>query len=248
MQVDRKLTIGGSEGYLRGPAPNREELIARRFGRPRTGYEVFVDGEWSQRTSPEQLKARFGIEVSRKDKGQQIGGQKESAGRAAWRYLVKKWNEGNLDVEYLPILLDDQLEQIEQIKRSDRDPTVKQRFIDARVGQGRWRREMLAKWGRRCCVTNTQVTEIVRASHIKSWKESTDAQRLDPSNGLPLVATLDALFDRGLIAFEKDGAVRLSPRLQSIDIKILRLEGLRMTCAPSLRDYLKTPRSADEVT
>lgn len=40
-----------------------------------------------------------------------------------------------------------------------------------------------------------------QASHAKPWRTSSDQERLDPHNGLPLIATLGVLFDRGLIGF-----------------------------------------------
>jgi predicted restriction endonuclease len=39
-------------------------------------------------------------------------------------------------------------------------------------------------------------------------------ERLDPHNGLLLTATLDALFDKGLISFEDDGTIVISAQLR----------------------------------
>jgi putative restriction endonuclease len=36
---------------------------------------------------------------------------------------------------------------------------------------------------------------------------------VDPNNGLLLAATLDALFDRGLVSFEQNGNMIVSPKL-----------------------------------
>lgn len=74
--------------------------------------------------------------------------------------------------------------------------TTKQALIDARVGQGRFRTQVLGLWDRRCAVTGIQTVEAIRASHIRPWRDSTHEQRLDPSNGLPLVASLDACSTR----------------------------------------------------
>ncbi|QGQ27026.1 HNH endonuclease [Gimesia benthica] len=75
--------------------------------------------------------------------------------------------------------------------------TTKEQLILARVGQGQFRKGVLALWNDRCAVTGT--TFAVRASHIKPWRDCSDDERIDPNNGLPLVATLDALFDSYLI-------------------------------------------------
>jgi putative restriction endonuclease len=42
----------------------------------------------------------------------------------------------------------------------------------------------------------------------------TNDERLDPHNGLPLVATIDALFDAGLISFDDDGRLICSDTLE----------------------------------
>lgn len=39
---------------------------------------------------------------------------------------------------------------------------------------------------------------LLRASHAKPWKDSSDAEHLDVYNGLLLAVHLDALFDRGI--------------------------------------------------
>jgi putative restriction endonuclease len=39
---------------------------------------------------------------------------------------------------------------------------------------------------------------MLRASHIKPWSDCSNRERLDPLNGLLLVAHIDALFDNGL--------------------------------------------------
>jgi putative restriction endonuclease len=94
--------------------------------------------------------------------------------------------------------------------------TTVEALVNARVGQGQFRNAVLRLWGGRCCVTGIETTEAIRASHIKPWRDSTDEERLDPQNGLPLAGTLDGLFDAGLITFAADGTLVTSPRL-SVD-------------------------------
>ena len=64
-----------------------------------------------------------------------------------------------------------------------------------------------------CAVTGCTTLEPVRASHVKPWSRSSNAERLDPANGLPLIATLDALFDRGLSTFGPDWNMLVSSRI-----------------------------------
>jgi len=104
-------------------------------------------------------------------------------------------------------------------------PTDRRVLIDARLGQGKFRRQLLAKWDDACAVTGSTVLEALRASHMKPWAGSSDEQRLDPNNGLPLVGTLDALFDRGLISFEGNGSMLISGRVSKKEIRLLGLQG-----------------------
>jgi predicted restriction endonuclease len=73
-------------------------------------------------------------------------------------------------------------------------------------------------------VSGCSVREVLRASHIKPWKPSTDRERLDGHNGLLLTADLDALFDRGLISFDDDGEMLVSARLTEFDRKLFQLQ------------------------
>jgi len=50
-------------------------------------------------------------------------------------------------------------------------------------------------------------------------------QKLDPNNGLLLVATLDALFDRGRISFSENGQMLISEGVRPADRKLLNLRG-----------------------
>ena len=54
-------------------------------------------------------------------------------------------------------------------------------------------------WDSKCAVTGLAIPELLKASHIKPWKDSTDEERLDIFNGLLLAPHLDAAFDRGFI-------------------------------------------------
>lgn len=113
--------------------------------------------------------------------------------------------------------------------------TTKESLINARVGQGAFRAQILSDWDFKCCVTGSITLDAIRASHIKPWRNSTDSERLDPSNGLPLVATLDALFDAGLISFGSEGELLVSDRLDVSEKALLGLAGLRLTRKPNDR-------------
>ena len=111
--------------------------------------------------------------------------------------------------------------------------TTKEAIVDARVGQGMFRAQVLGLWNHRCCVTGSKTLDAIRASHIKPWRNANNNERLDPNNGLPLIATLDALFDSGLITFMQDGKLLVSNRLTSDEKKLLGLNRLRLIKRPN---------------
>lgn len=129
--------------------------------------------------------------------------------------------------------------------RKSNDPTTKAALIQARLGQGRFRADVLAAWTNGCAVTGCQVAELLRASHIVPWADCDDAERLDPENGLPLAAHLDALFDRGLVTFSDTGELIRSSELDGRLPEQLQL-GDRLVKAPSQRmvAYLKRHRDS----
>jgi putative restriction endonuclease len=93
----------------------------------------------------------------------------------------------------------------------------------ARRGQGRFRADLLNYWQGHCALTGVSAPELLRASHIKPWRDSKGAERLDAFNGLLLAVHLDALFDRGLISFQDSGDMLVSKRLSSKDREVFGL-------------------------
>ncbi|MFD3003090.1 HNH endonuclease [Pontibacter toksunensis] len=81
----------------------------------------------------------------------------------------------------------------------------------------------MVKLWRRCSVTDSNLIEILVASHIKPWRESNNRERLDLYKGLLLTPDLDSLFDKGLINFGDDGAIMLPKKLSKQACNILNL-------------------------
>jgi putative restriction endonuclease len=81
----------------------------------------------------------------------------------------------------------------------------------ARVGQGKFRQDLLTRFNCKCAVSGVERAELLRASHIKPWAGSSNVERLDPNNGLLLSAAYDAAFDARLISFADDGSLLLAP-------------------------------------
>lgn len=122
--------------------------------------------------------------------------------------------------------------------------TQREQLVQARVGQGQFRKDVLALWNERCATTNIQHTRLLRASHIKSWSESENSERLDPHNGILLSAHIDAAFDCGLISFKDNGGLCVSKDLSVADQKLLGLDTLqRPTFTKEAKVYLAHHRA-----
>jgi hypothetical protein len=126
-------------------------------------------------------------------------------------------------------------QDIESIWATSAGVTTKKALTDARIGQGQFRSRVLRLWGGQCCVSGSQTLDVVRASHIKPWRQCTDNERLDPHNGIPLSATFDALFDVGLISFDGAGGVLIAKTLSKIERALLGVDRLKLKRAPSRR-------------
>ena len=102
-----------------------------------------------------------------------------------------------------------------RVASSDLVPTEKEQLVRARRGQGVFRRRVEAVEAG-CRMTGTTDRSLLVASHIKPWRSSTDAERLDGHNGLLLAPHVDRLFDSGLVSFTDDGRVLVaSPSVRS---------------------------------
>ena len=116
---------------------------------------------------------------------------------------------------------DNLMHDLAALARDVPDETERDILAKARIGQGRFRAGLVAAWGKGevCALTCIAVSELLIASHIKPWRESTNEERLDPMNGLLLVAHADRLFDRFLLSFEESplGGFKsvLHPRVRS---------------------------------
>ena len=116
----------------------------------------------------------------------------------------------------------------DDIARSDLDlrglaDTQRLTIVQARLGQGRFWADLIEFW-RGCAVTAVSSPDLLRASHIKPWRSSSNAERLDPFNGLLLLPQYDHLFDRGYITFDETGRVEPSPALTTLPARLLGID------------------------
>lgn len=122
--------------------------------------------------------------------------------------------------------------------------TEQEQVVISRLGQGNFRRNVIRLWGS-CSVTGLQNVSLLRASHIKPWKDSNNNERLTPYNGLLLIPDYDFLFDRGYIAFKNNGDVLVSSRLSPFARKVFDVrDDLQLRRVfPENKEYLEFHRS-----
>ena len=102
--------------------------------------------------------------------------------------------------------------------------TEAERLVIQRVGQDIFRDGLLELWEGRCAVTGLAVRELLRASHIKPWRDcETDGERLDVYNGILLAPHLDAAFDTGFVTVQDDGTIVVSNALDPTARQLLGL-------------------------
>lgn len=113
--------------------------------------------------------------------------------------------------------------------------------VKCRIGQGDFRDKLIKYWNG-CSVTRYQNTEILIASHIKPWRESTSEERLDSFNGLLLTPNLDKLFDKGFISFDDEGKILISKSL--INFELLGIDkNMKIAIENKHRKYLNFHRN-----
>lgn len=141
----------------------------------------------------------------------EIAGDKTYSGGGGNRGTNNALRERGFSVVLKPGLSSsEESDDVSEISRSGKSETTKKQLIDARLGQGGYRAELIEVWSGKCALTGISFVPLLRASHIKPWRESDDSERLDAYNGLLLAAHIDALFDRYLISFDADGRLLIS--------------------------------------
>lgn len=134
------------------------------------------------------------------------------------------------------------IDELKNEEESITNNTEKKSIISARIGQAEFRQKLINYW-KGCAITSSKATNLLRASHIKPWKNSNDQERLDVYNGLLLIPNLDLAFDQGLITFENDGHIMISKMLEEKEIRILGIHvNMRLQVHPRHKKYLEYHR------
>ena len=83
--------------------------------------------------------------------------------------------------------------------------------VGCRLGQVRFRRDVLRAYRSRCAVCSTRNRELVEAAHIIGWREPGGVEAV--VNGLALCAIHHRAYDRNLLGIDPGGVVHIGARL-----------------------------------
>lgn len=141
------------------------------------------------------------------------------ADRAIWREFHEDWDRLSVESEALRERFEltspreTSIAVAEEVEETFRGNTEGTRNVKVRLAQRFFRQSVLASYESRCCVTEIALPELLIASHILPWS-GFPQHRADPRNGLCLSRLHDAAFDRGLITFDAEFRLVLSPVLR----------------------------------
>lgn len=109
---------------------------------------------------------------------------------------------------------------------------------EVRVGQAKFRRDLIDYWDGKCAVTSVCLEELLEACHIKPWKDSSKRERLSTFNGLLLTANLHRLLDGGIISFRDSGELLVADGFRGEIGNIVAMGSRLRKLEPRHRVYL----------
>jgi predicted restriction endonuclease len=143
------------------------------------------------------------------------------------------WNEFLIDSQMIAAEAEEAYEHLAQTTAfSVKDetvfpsgPTEVLRTVRTRRVQTFFRSTVLTSYHFRCALTGLSVPVLLNASHIIPWHLD-ESRRADPSNGICLNSLHDRAFDRGLITFDEQWRLMLSPQLRIANTDVFQREVL----------------------
>lgn len=117
------------------------------------------------------------------------------------------------------------------------------REINQRLGQGKFKGELLKAYNNKCCITGETCPELLEAAHIQRYlcQASNHIQ-----NGLLLRVDLHRLFDAGLLNIDENYCVQISSHLESNAYKLLN--GAKITLPSNPHEFPSKKSLLDRLT
>jgi predicted restriction endonuclease len=164
--------------------------------------------------------------------------EKDRRGNGMYSAAIKSYRSFLSDITQIEVQQD-----IDNIILDENIPgTQKAMMVNTRIGQGRFREELISYW-RGCAITKYQNKSFLIASHIKPWSESSNIERLDPFNGLLLLANIDKAFDLGYVSFNETGRILISEHLDDYETLGLNKD-MSVLLTSKHQDYLAFHRES----
>lgn len=101
-------------------------------------------------------------------------------------------------------MLNQTLEKSLDLTEKDFEGREREAVIKQRVNQNVFRSMVLSNYEQHCAISGINIPDLLIASHIIPWADSSPQQKLNPENGICLSALYDKAFDRGLISILPD--------------------------------------------
>lgn len=124
-------------------------------------------------------------------------------------------------------------------------PLYRESFSKQRTFQEQFRANLFALYGARCAVTGVELTDMLRASHIKPCRDCEPTEAVDFHNGLPLECRFDNLFDKGYISFSNEGNMLVSSQLGAVEREAMHIvDGMKLSVflTPQTKKYMEYHR------
>lgn len=110
------------------------------------------------------------------------------------------------------------------VKRTEHDTfipmlteTESEAKTKVRLGKQKFRTELMGIWHKKCAICEIELPALLKASHAKPWKDSTESERLNKYNGILLCYNHAALYDEGFISFDGQGKIHISSQIPEVD-------------------------------
>jgi hypothetical protein len=158
--------------------------------------------------------------------------ERDRVGKGMYSAAIKSYRAFLADLTNAEVLQD-----IDDIVLDDAlSVTEKSTLVKTRIGQGQFRNELIDHW-QGCALTHYKQLQFLVASHIKPWRMSDHQERLNPFNGLLLLANLDKAFDLGYITFKDKGQIVISDALDDYKLLGIRPE-MTVKLTPQHQDFV----------
>ena len=149
-------------------------VVLREAARPLTTNEIMQEVRrrgYPETGAPEEHLRRLAGKIAKRPTAfiPQIDNRWAPIDRSAAADKVSSADSANASTKPTATAPEDVAQILEDKNHS---PTTKLSFVEARLGQGKFRETVLASWGNKCAVTGSTTTAAIRASHIKPWCES----------------------------------------------------------------------------